>query len=84
MKSTIDGAQSRVRRRDVIGVARQHQQSDRGIFCCQARVASTEPRPLPSVVTTSVGHAIFGRSGAHVDAGTPRMKPSCVEAPCGP
>ena len=32
------------------------------IACCQARVSSTEARPLPSVVMARVGQSIFGRS----------------------
>src|SRR5262245_19832610 len=32
------------------------------MICCQARVSSTLASPLPSVVMTSVGQAIFGTS----------------------
>src|SRR4029453_15189819 len=36
--------------------------SESRIVCCQARVSSTDARPLWSVVTTSVGQVIRGRS----------------------
>ena len=54
--------------------------SESGIICCQPRTASTEPSPLPSVVTTRVGHLIDGRSGRTSIAGTERMKPSWVDS----
>ena len=58
--------------------------SESGICCCHARISSTVPSPLCSVVMTSVGQAIFGRSERISAQAMVPMKPICVETAVPP
>src|ERR1700750_2271089 len=52
--------------------------SERGIELCQSLTASTDPKPLPFVVTTIVGHLMCGRSDVTSISIRLRMMPTTV------
>jgi hypothetical protein len=60
----------------VIGIARKDDKLGQRIIRCQAVVSSTLASPLPSVVMTRVGHAIFGTSARMSAHAIVCMKPS--------
>ena len=49
------------------------------MVCCHLRILSTEPSALPSVVTTCVGHLMFGKSATMLEIGITFMNPTCVD-----